>query len=719
MSDDPAASRVNYGTSVSHAAVQAELAERVEFDDRSILGQLEIDKVDTRIVLECSKNLQVESATDIAFLKDLVRAADQVDPRDLEYEAIAEQGYPDPKALAPEERKSRRERKMYGPLERIFSYIQAASSPNASEEESEGFDRVFSRQSAAFTPDQDHTLGFPHFIPDFTLIRTPDCDKKEIWTRWCDRSGFAVIRPSSRQHPYPALEDGLAPPILTHAANCARLHLSARPFQLFSVGLLIFGGDFCVCIFDRAGARISPKFNMWRDLDTFIRVVRSMTRRLTDVELGRDPSVSQAPPDLQSSLNYPAWIIDPIGSDLRRWCTVGAPIWSSLSLFGRGTFVWYVRELSAAGELIGPVMILKSAWRSSQRDPESYIYEAVRGSHPGLAKFVVGADVVPFPGSLEKVTTHYLRDRPLKPDDKTKILHRIVISTTGRPIWQYETEEQLLDGLISALEAHKFLWDQKILHRDISAGNILLSDYPEEVGAAGFITDLDLARTLEPDAEVKSTETVHATSEYGRYPERLQGPMTRTLIRFGTQRGDVITGTLQFMSRRLLHSMCIQDTSAVPTAADDVESFFWVLVYALMRKMIATEVGTTGEKIKLMDQFRSYFGGTSVAEILASRTNTSFYDVVFVLDGCRQAVSYPVRSLLFEYRGVIATYIPPRSFPWGPDGPGESDQMFVEHLGNKATRDPNHGKALAETHDLFFSHEGMIKLLKETRRHLY
>ncbi|KAI0641616.1 hypothetical protein C8Q79DRAFT_988260 [Trametes meyenii] len=711
MVDNLAASRVNYGTSASHATVQAELAERVEFNDRSIFEQLEIDKVDPRIVQECSKTLQMKSEADIAFLKDLVRGADKVDPKVLEYEAIAEQGHPDPKDMAPEDRKSSREKKMYDPLERIFGHIQAASlaNSNASVEkpESEGFNRVFRRQSAALTPDQDHTLGFPHFIPDFTLIRKANWDRKEVRTRWRDRDGFIEVKPSARQHPYPAKEGDPARPLLTQTANYARLHLSARPFCAFSVSIMIFGNDFCVCIFDRTGGRVSPKFNMWADLDTFIRVIWSMTRRLTDVQLGRDPSVSPAPPDLQSSWDHPAWIINPVGSDPRRWCTVGAPIWSSLSLFGRGTFVWYVREFSPTGELSGPVMILKSAWRSSQRDPESSIYQTVRGSHPGLAKFVVGADVVPFPGSLEKVTTHYLRQHPFKSDDKTKVLHRIVIGTTGKPIWMYDTEEQLIDGLISALEAHKFLWDQKILHRDISAGNVLLSHYPEEVGAVGFITDLDLAR-MEPDAELKSTETVHATSEYGRYPQRLQGPMTRTRIRFGTQRGDVITGTLQFMSRHLLEAIIYQETT-VSTAADDVESFFWVLVYAIFRKLLAAPTDDI-EKKQVLTHFRNTFGRTSVPEILAAR-GAAFHDGIFKQATYCEMVSYPLRQLLLEYRIILSGLVP--TIPLSRRAGGTGSYGGSASTGGRIIDEAS--VAGSARYNRFFSHEGMIELLKETR----
>ncbi|KAI0641627.1 hypothetical protein C8Q79DRAFT_918896 [Trametes meyenii] len=708
-SQDP--SRINYGTSASHATVQAELSGKTAFSDNSVLVQLRIDDVDSHFVHNCARTLKESLKEDIRALSKIVKRAERKDPKYLEHEVLDDLDYPNPREVLPKDRRSYRQEQSL-----VLKHIQCAPEPD--EAKAGDYNRCFSHRVLAAdcgTPEKDYTLGFPNFYPDFILTRMTQLGNPlaDARTRgWHDRDGFVVIRPSSRQHPYPAPEDGLARPILTHAANCARLHLSARPFLLFSVCLLVFGGDFCVCIFDRAGARVSPKLNMWRDLDTFIRVVRSMTRRLTDVELGRDPSVSPAPPDLQTSLNYPAWIIDPVGSDPRRWCTVGAPIWSSLSLFGRGTFVWYVRELSATGELSGPVMILKSAWRSSQRDPESSIYQAVRGDHPGLAKYVVGADVVPFPGSLEKITTNYLHKRPLKSDEKTEILHRIVIGTTGKPIWMYDTEEQLIDGLISALEAHKFLWDQKILHRDISAGNVLLSDYPEDVGAAGFLTDLDLA-SIEADAEIKSTETVHATSEYGRYPQRLQGPMTRTRIRFGTQRGDPIVGTLQFMSRRLLHSLHFKDASLVPTAADDVESFFWVLVYAVFRKLLAAPTANDEEKTEVLTHFRDTFGRTSVLEILTAR-GEFFHDGIYKQATYCRMVSYPMRRLLLTYRVVLSGLVP--TIPLSRRAGVTSSYGGSASTGGRIIDEAS--VAGSARYNRCFSHEGMIKLLQETHQAL-
>ncbi|KAI0641619.1 hypothetical protein C8Q79DRAFT_1077266 [Trametes meyenii] len=716
MFEFPNPSRINYGTSASHATVQAELSGRTAFNDGSVLSQIKIDDVDSRFVQECAKTLKESLEEDIRAFRQLVEAAEQGDPTFLEYEVLHDLGCPDPLDVRPEDRRSHRLELIHHRLSSILKHIQNAPQPDGVAK-SRDLNRCFSHQmpqNDSGIPKQHYFLGFPHFYPDFTLTHTTQLRNPQInagTCGWHDRDGFVLIRPSSLQHPYPTTEDGLARPILTHAANCARIHLSARPFLLFSVCLLVFGGDFCVCIFDRAGARVSPKLNMWCDLETFIRVVRSMTHHLSDVDMGHDPSVALAPASLWSSVDQPAWIINSVDPDTRRWCTVGVPIWSSLSLFGRGTFVWYVREVHVVTEeLRGPVMILKSAWRESGRDAESHIYEAVKGSHPGLAKYVVGADVVTSPGGTEKITTHYLRQRSPAPDETTKVLHRIVLGSVGRPIWEYDTDEQLIDGLLSAVEAHKFLWDQKILHHDISAGNVLLSDHPEELGAAGFITDLDLALIEPSDAELKTTAMAEAMSEYDRHPQTLPRPTARDRTQFGTRRGDTITGTWQFMSRRLLRSMYMRDTSdVVTTEADDVESFFWVLLYAVLRKMVAVQMGSDADKTTLAREFRRGFGEASVADILASRITASFYDAIAGRDVYFQAVSYPVRRLLYTYRLILFGTIPTPERPGSSDVLGRPKGIFLDSIPQNPWK---------QGHDRLFSHEGMIGALKETILHI-
>jgi hypothetical protein len=76
---------------------------------------------------------------------------------------------------------------------------------------------------------------------------------------------------------------------VTQSADYARLFMSARPLMLFCVGILIFGTEFCVGIFDRDGVTFSPAYDMFQDTETFIRVVRSLACNLSIQELGFDP----------------------------------------------------------------------------------------------------------------------------------------------------------------------------------------------------------------------------------------------------------------------------------------------------------------------------------------------------------------------------------------------------------------------------------------------
>ena len=159
-------------------------------------------------------------------------------------------------------------------------------------------------------------------------------------------------------------------------------------------------------------------------------------------------------------------------------------------------------------------MFIKTAWRSSARIPESDIYRSIPVPPKGLAEFECGGDVI-FAGF--PITVQNLRSntpyRPLPTNDQpsTPVLHRL-LRTVGRQMWKAVSERELLTGFRDALRgeqalistivllaiishlisAHKDLCDIGILHRDISAGNILLAAN-QQTQLKGFITDLEFA----------------------------------------------------------------------------------------------------------------------------------------------------------------------------------------------------------------------------------
>ncbi|OSD02205.1 hypothetical protein PYCCODRAFT_1459153 [Trametes coccinea BRFM310] len=658
MYENLSASRIGcYGASASHFTVQAELVDKVQLNDGSVLQRLKIDSVSSDMVRLCQQKLEEGGAVygQVKALQNMARRADRMTVAQLESEAEEEQhDYDDDLSdsetaqAAPNVKKSRRERNMYEPLEAIFDAI---SSVPTGPDEAPGSrpKRCFRNQAEVLIPDEEHTLGYPRFIPDFSLLEDPSLHSSKLWS---DRAGFIEVKASSQQRPEVDVEKREVSRILTQVAHYARLHLSARPFSVFSVSIMIFGCDFCVSIFDRGGAQVSPIYNMFRNSDTFIRVIRSVTRILSDAELGRDPSVSLAPSSVSSSSDGPAWIVGAVGSDRRQWCTTGPAIWSSLSLFGRATAVWPVREINEHNELVGDAMILKSTWRSSDRDPESFVYQNIKGSHPGLAKFIAGGDAV-FPshnGNQEAITVHSLRGVPVSRGERTKVLHRLLIESVGKPVWMYETDRELLEGLIGALKAHRFLSEQEILHRDVSAGNVLLALDPKKQGTAGFLTDLEYARMEAPITKTSlRQETVEASTAYGPLRYHLQEPMQRTHTTFvASQRGAGIFGTLQFMSRRLLAALMSGQQSVTTTVQDDVESFFWVLLYAVLRRLVMVHVGSAEEREGIKEAFCKAFGGVSLRTIYDSRAN-SYTLNIWALPLVERFTSGPMQLIFQKY----------------------------------------------------------------------
>ncbi|EEB99141.1 hypothetical protein MPER_01234, partial [Moniliophthora perniciosa FA553] len=101
----------------------------------------------------------------------------------------------------------------------------------------------------------------------------------------------------------------------------------------------------------------------------------------------------------------------------------------------------------------------------------------------------------------------------------------------------------------------------KVLHRDINVGNVLIS----EDGTEGLLIDWDFSKPITTDTETP------------RQPER--------------------TGTWQFISAHLL-----DERHGLHTRADDLESFFHVLSYVILR------LGKTsiGDK-KILEQLNSVY----------------------------------------------------------------------------------------------------------------
>jgi hypothetical protein len=158
------------------------------------------------------------------------------------------------------------------------------------------------------------------------------------------------------------------------------------------------------------------------------------------------------------SEDFPSVIISPFGNDPRHWCTVGPPIWVSVSFLGRGTNVWLVRECiqeNGVLRLTGNNKILKTSWRSSARTPESDFYRSIQVPPKGLAEFECGGDVIlnGFPLTVQNIRQAPMYVAlPTKDQSPTAVLHRLILRTVGLPLWKAASERELLTGFRDALQ---------------------------------------------------------------------------------------------------------------------------------------------------------------------------------------------------------------------------------------------------------------------------
>ncbi|SZF00711.1 unnamed protein product [Blumeria hordei] len=129
--------------------------------------------------------------------------------------------------------------------------------------------------------------------------------------------------------------------------------------------------------------------------------------------------------------------------------------------------------------------------------------------------------------------------------------HSSAVATTpyGRSLREVQSPLELLTVLRDAIKAHwSLLTDTKILHRDISANNIIMTGSEASKDWKGYVIDLDLAVLLTD----------------GKSQEKRQA----------------MTGTMEFMALEVLNGSC-KTTGAVVEHSyrHDLESFFYVLLW--------------------------------------------------------------------------------------------------------------------------------------------
>jgi hypothetical protein len=329
-------------------------------------------------------------------------------------------------------------------------------------------------QSARDGNRKGKTDAFEKRRPDLVLVDHSSQESRQDWCLWRHIAVLLEVKRDRSDAPNPTDRTTLTG-LAAQLADMARLHLAARPFMRYSVHLTVCGAIFNLAIFDRAGGVVSKDYNINRDLETFIRIIRRLGRDLDAYDLGLDRTVVPLH-SLGSWEQFPEFRVTVGGS---AYITQGLPLWQSSSLVGRGTFVWVVvleGDAEKSGKGRAKTFILKNAWRACARLAESTVYKMICSSTKestshmtdldGVAQFIDGGDILDpqQPNEVIKVSSHRKGfGKPINENDDP-VLHRLVLASHGRKLYEFDTLSQLMraakkmnSGMLSRSAQRSFL----------------------------------------------------------------------------------------------------------------------------------------------------------------------------------------------------------------------------------------------------------------------
>ncbi|KAJ7044555.1 hypothetical protein C8F04DRAFT_942097, partial [Mycena alexandri] len=256
------------------------------------------------------------------------------------------------------------------------------------------------------------------------------------------------------------------------------------------------------------------------------------------------------------------WVRVKFGDKDTRAFTIGPPIFQSKGLFGRGT---RVERVLIEGQDPPQMYAMKDAWRQACRRPESHYYEVIQdyanekcaGQTKGLATCIGSVDLSTLYPEHKTITAG-LRAGGNELLDSCH--DRSLFTPVGFTLDQFHSTKQLVQALRSAIAGHGLALLAGVLHRDVSAGNVLIDEDVPASPDAGFILDFDYSEFTEEGLE-----------RFAKlHPDFYMEEVDKDL--------KDITGTYPFMALPALPAVVHTYSSQ-----HDLESFYWLLVWLLLR----------------------------------------------------------------------------------------------------------------------------------------
>ncbi|KAI0044091.1 hypothetical protein FA95DRAFT_1608825 [Auriscalpium vulgare] len=406
---------------------------------------------------------------------------------------------------------------------------------------------------------------------------------------------------------------------------------NASQFRTCSFSVFLSAGEARLMRWERGGVFVTEIFE-WRGNPLFAEFLWRFNH-MTATQRGRDPTVTvptsaevaAARAVLTASGHFPdgvpkvlhKFLVHDDVQDVDMFFVAPSAVTHSRVLTGRATagYIAYDVQTSAC-------VYLKDSWRLALEDleQEGDIYRLLHEKGvPHIAPLVCAGDVLNGDGSPHRTRAHEYRTASWACYTKTLMPHvhyRLVLGIVGTALKRFSCTRDLCTAIRDAAEAHACAYElAEVLHRDISAGNILFYKTADGV-IRGILIDWDLCKFI-------------------RKREK------------ESRRQDWRTGTWQFMSGLRLAS------PAKPhTLSDDLESFVHVLTYNLVlyRPMendgVSEDVRTVFEGYSVRAKDKAIVGGKGK---MAFFLDGNLPDKIF-----REALPDPCANIVRDLRELFS-----------------------------------------------------------------
>ncbi|KAJ3492695.1 hypothetical protein NLG97_g5211 [Lecanicillium saksenae] len=295
------------------------------------------------------------------------------------------------------------------------------------------------------------------------------------------------------------------PHSLSQLYSLARQVFIAQPLRFFLHGILVCGDMVELWVFDHSGMYCTEPLymNVEQDYVGFLSIVLCYAVK-SEADLGIRPFADQD--------DHGAYIY--VDSTDQRLYLEDEPFVDCDELFGAG-IVCYRAKAKAEDSWSH---VIKFKWRDSDDQPEEELLNLARERNVrGVVSLIHHAQVEET--AMLRCQIRHQRCRTLHQEtvDKdlpegilrysqegrsyftNRFLTRLVFSPLARPLTDFNDTLELLTVLRDAIRAHRsLLQDANILHRDISAGNIVITNSSPR----GMLIDLDHSADLEIEQPV-------------------------------------------------------------------------------------------------------------------------------------------------------------------------------------------------------------------------